>query len=144
MFWTSSISNLKRFAIPNSSSEVRGTNLKRNNEFLKNWGFINSSSSPKETRRRTRNDEENVGKNEKAMNVRKSSRLVAESEEKKEKKRKVKEETISQSVLIVSINIKMEEPMIHFEIYFVIRTQRIVQEINLKRQRVNSLLQKSQ
>ena len=78
-----------------------------------------------------------MGKNEKAMNVRKSSRLVAESEEKKEKKRKVKEETISQSVLIVSINIKMEEPMIHFEVYFVIRTQRIgVQEINLKRQRV--------
>ena len=79
------MSNLKRSAIPNSSSEVRETNLQSNNEFLRNLGFINSSSSPKETRRRTRNYEENVEKNEKTMNVRKSSRLVAEAEEKKRK-----------------------------------------------------------
>ena len=46
-------------------------------------------------------------KNEKTMNVRKSSRLVAEAEKKrrKEKRTKVKEErTRSQSVLIVLIN----------------------------------------
>jgi len=43
--------NLKRSAIPNSSSEVRETNLQSNNEILKNLGFINSSSSPKETRK---------------------------------------------------------------------------------------------
>ena len=79
------MSNLKRSAIPNRSSEARETNLQSKNEFLKYLGFINSSSSPKETRRRTRNDEENVEKNEKTMNVRKSSRIVAEAEEKKRK-----------------------------------------------------------
>ena len=82
------MSNLKRFAIPNSSSEVRETNLQSNNQFLRNLGFINSSSSPKETRRRTRNYEENVEKNEKTMNVRKSSRLVAEAEEEKKRRGK--------------------------------------------------------
>jgi len=40
---------------------------------------------------------------------------------------------MSQSVLIVSINIKLEEPIIYFEDNFVIRTQRIVQEMNLNR-----------
>jgi len=34
----------------------------------------------------------------------------------KEMKKKVKEETMSQSVLIVSINIKMDKPIVHFDV----------------------------
>jgi len=59
--------------------------LQSNNEFLKDLGFINSSSSPKETRRRTRNDEDNVGKNEKTMNVRNLLDLLLKQKRRKEK-----------------------------------------------------------
>jgi len=57
------MSNLKRSAVPNSSSEVRVTNLQSNNEFLKIFGFINSSSLPKETRKKEQETTRRMWKN---------------------------------------------------------------------------------
>ena len=91
MLLTSSMSNLKSSLIPNSSPEVRETNLRSNNQFLINLGFMNPSAPLNEPKRKIRNDKESVEKKD-VRNVRKSSRLVAEADEKKEQSRLENEE----------------------------------------------------
>ena len=63
---------------------MRETNLQNNNQFLIELGFINPSAPPNEPRSKIKNDKESVEKKE-VRTVRKSSRLVAEADEKKRK-----------------------------------------------------------